>query len=58
MTGYVFAREDGRLYLVRCPECGRENYAMAVSSGYCVWCGREATVEDLVPEEDDHENET
>ena len=34
---------DGRLYLVRCFACapnhGRENYALAVASGYCSWCG-------------------
>lgn len=35
--------DDGRLYLVRCFECapehGRENYALAVPSGQCAWCG-------------------
>lgn len=36
--------EDGKLYLVRCMNCGieevgRENYCLAVSSGYCAWCG-------------------
>jgi ribosomal protein L37E len=37
-----------KLYLVRCPECGKENYAMAVSSGYCAWCGYKAVEEDVV----------
>ena len=36
-------RKDGRLYLVRCFACdekhGTENYAPAVSSGSCSWCG-------------------
>lgn len=36
-------REHGRLYLVRCfscaPENGTENWAMAVASGRCQWCG-------------------
>lgn len=32
-------RSNGRLYLVRCPECERENVAAAVSSGQCAWCG-------------------
>lgn len=36
-------RKDGELYLVRCYACGgkhgRENYAMAVASGQCAWCG-------------------
>lgn len=42
----VFRGGDGRLYLVRCPQCGRENYALAVSSGQCCWCGYRATEED------------
>lgn len=33
---------DGKTYLVRCPECKKENYAMAVSSGICAWCGYDA----------------
>jgi len=36
-------RRDGQLYLVRCfacePEYGRENWAPAVASGTCAWCG-------------------
>jgi len=32
-------REDGKLYLVRCFVCNRENWAMLVSSGQCAWCG-------------------
>ena len=35
-------REDGKAYVVRCPACKRENYAMAVASGICAWCGWEA----------------
>jgi len=35
----------GTLYLVRCYECdpeyGRENYAPAVATGQCAWCGWE-----------------
>lgn len=34
-----FKDENGKLYLIRCPECKRENYAMNVSSGICAWCG-------------------
>lgn len=33
---------DGKTYLVRCPKCGRENYAMMVASGVCAWCGYDA----------------
>lgn len=36
-------RKDGKLYLVKCYKCdpkyGRENYAPAVASGQCAWCG-------------------
>ena len=33
------SHKDGHLGLERCPECGRENWAMAVVSGECCWCG-------------------
>jgi ribosomal protein L37E len=33
---------DGKTYLVRCPKCGRENWAPAVASGVCAWCGYDA----------------
>lgn len=33
---------NGKVYLVRCPNCDKENYAMAVSSGVCAWCGFDA----------------
>ena len=31
--------------LTRCPECARENYAIAVSAGICTWCNFDANVE-------------
>lgn len=34
-----FRDKDGMLFLQRCPECRRENYAMAVATGQCAWCG-------------------
>lgn len=38
-----FRSTDGQLFLVRCYECGgkngRENWALAVASGQCAWCG-------------------
>jgi len=34
-----FRDESGRGYLVHCPMCERENYAMCVSKGVCAWCG-------------------
>lgn len=32
---------EGKVFLVKCPkkECGLENYALAVASGVCAWCG-------------------
>ena len=36
-----FRNEDSQLFLVRCVRCGRENWAPAVASGYCAWCGWE-----------------
>ena len=36
---------DGKIYLVRCPECGRENWSGAVASGICCWCGYDANGE-------------
>lgn len=35
-------RSGDKVYLVRCPKCHKENYAMAVSSGECCWCGYNA----------------
>ncbi len=41
--GPNFRDESGQLYLVRCFVCGarhgRENWAPAVASGECAWCG-------------------
>jgi len=38
-----FRDKDGQLFLVRCFACceksGTENYAPAVASGSCAWCG-------------------
>ena len=35
---------NGKIYLVRCQECGLENYGPAVASGQCAWCGTEYKV--------------
>lgn len=39
--------ENGQAYLVRCPKCGRENYALNVASGICTWCGYDANKENV-----------
>lgn len=36
---------DKRIFLVRCPKCKRENWALSVSSGICAWCGYNANTE-------------
>ena len=33
---------NGKTYLVNCPKCGKENWAISVSSGVCAWCGYDA----------------
>lgn len=40
--GYVAPDGTGPVRLLRCPECNRENYAMAVHSGICAWCNWDA----------------
>lgn len=47
MSGYVFKSKDDKLFLVRCPKCGMENYALSVSCGQCAWCGYLAKEEDV-----------
>lgn len=39
--GFMWQHE-GRIYMVRCPKCGRENYAPNVATGICTWCGYDA----------------
>lgn len=36
-----------KIAMERCPKCERENYAMAVLSGECAWCGYKATKKDI-----------
>ena len=44
-----FRDDEGKLYLVRCFACeseyGRENLAVGVAAGMCVWCGWKEEVE-------------
>lgn len=39
--GYIAKKDnpDKKICLVKCPSCNKENYAMAVVSGVCSWCG-------------------
>ena len=37
-SGYR-SKKDGKICILKCPACKKENYAMAVSSGQCCWCG-------------------
>lgn len=34
--------DDGKILLMRCPKCNRENYALNVIDGICTWCGYNA----------------
>jgi ribosomal protein L37E len=36
--GFGFINDDKTIALIRCPECGAENYAPNVISGSCTWC--------------------
>lgn len=47
MSKYGFLVNDEEVYLTRCPKCGLENYAHAVASGQCAWCGYEGTRKDV-----------
>jgi len=37
-------KKDGKIGLIRCPECGQENYSLAVAKGQCCWCGFKANL--------------
>lgn len=42
-AGYGYkGKKDMLLCVTRCPMCEKENYAMAVSSGFCAWCAFDA----------------
>lgn len=51
--GYGFIAQ-GKLYLVRCFKCGKENYAPTVARGYCAWCGDTPDAYKLIKEELNH----
>lgn len=37
--GVEYYPDTDTMLLIRCPKCGKENYAIAVASGRCCWCG-------------------
>ena len=37
--GFGYKTKSGKICMQKCFECGSENYAMAVGSGYCAFCG-------------------
>lgn len=47
VRSYVYEATDGKLFMVRCADCGRENWAPAVASGQCAWCGYKAQKKDI-----------
>lgn len=47
-SGYI-GKEDGRIGLIRCPVCEKENYMMTVLSGVCARCGWNANAENETP---------
>ena len=40
--GVEYYPEEELLLLIRCPQCGEENYAPNVARGICTWCGFDA----------------
>jgi ribosomal protein L37E len=40
--GVEYYPETKDLLLLRCPKCGKENYALNVTKGICTWCGYDA----------------
>ena len=42
--------DKGQRFLVRCPECHAENYALAVIDGICCWCGYDANKKETINE--------
>ena len=46
--GNGWKSDKGTISMNRCFSCGKENYAPAVTSGQCAWCGYKATEADIV----------
>ena len=50
MMGSNF-KSKGKVYLVRCPKCDRENWVGSVTSGQCCWCGYDANQDEEYKEQ-------
>ena len=37
--GFGYRTTEGTICMIRCPQCERENYAIAVATGTCAFCG-------------------
>lgn len=37
--GVEYYPDTDNILLIKCPKCGKENYALAVTDGICCWCG-------------------
>lgn len=47
--GHGFYGSDNRIWMQRCFKCGKENHALAVSTGKCAWCGFDANDSESKP---------
>ena len=52
-AGVGYKDDDGTICITRCFRCGRENYALAVSTGKCAFCGYDPNNEPSDKEEHD-----
>lgn len=41
-AGVEYYEDTDDLLLIKCPKCGRENWAPRVATGTCAWCGYDA----------------
>lgn len=37
-AGYGYISTDGRICMITCFKCGRENVGFSVATGQCAWC--------------------
>lgn len=44
-SGFGYIDDKNIICMIRCFDCGKENYVFTVSEGYCAWCGYNPTVE-------------